>query len=172
MAIKPTQGIKKVLFFQAMDGAETTGDDLRLAFQQEHTLTLEREALEEATKDGSIKGAGEINASLSLTSFVAKDDATYNLLKESFKNNEMIQGWEVDVTEESSSGKYEAIYFQGTLTSFEESASTDGFSELSTDVAINLIPQEGEVTLTDAEFTAVQYAFRDFGELNAENSAG
>ena len=163
--VKPIQGMKKVLFFQAIDDATTDGNDLRLAFQTEHTLSMEREEIDELTKDGRLKDTGDISASIDLTAYVASGDSTYDLLKETFYNNKLIQVWEVDVTERVEGDKYPAIYAQGKLNSFEVSNGADGFAELSTTVAVNLTPQEGTVTLTDDEFTAVQYAFQDFGAL-------
>lgn len=167
--VKPIQGVKKVLFFQAMDDTTTDGSGLRLAFQTEHTLTQERETIEELTKDGNIKDTGEINASLSFTSYVAKNDPTFDLLQEAFNNNESLQVWEVDLTEKDEGDTYDSLYAQGKLTSFEVSNSADGFSELSTELAINLIPQKGPVTVSEAQFDAVQYAFKAFGELATEN---
>lgn len=167
--VKPIQGVKKVLFFQAMDDTTTDGSGLRLAFQTEHTLTQERETIEELTKDGNIKDTGEINASLSFTSYVAKNDPTFDLLQEAFNNNEALQVWEVDLTEKDEGDTYDSLYAQGKLTSFEVSNSADGFSELSTELAINLIPQKGPVTVSEAQFDAVQYAFKAFGELATEN---
>lgn len=167
--VKPIQGVKKVLFFQAMDDTTTDGSGLRLAFQTEHTLTQERETIEELTKDGNIKDTGEINASLSFTSYVAKNDPTFDLLQESFNNNEALQVWEVDLTEKDEGDTYDSLYAQGKLTSFEVSNSADGFSELSTELAINLIPQRGPVTVSEAQFDAVQYAFKAFGQLATEN---
>lgn len=168
--VKPIQGVKKVLFFQAMDDTTTDGSGLRLAFQTEHTLTQERETIEELTKDGNIKDAGDINASLSFTSYVAKNDPTFDLLQEAFNNNETLQVWEVDLTEKDEGETYDSLYAQGKLTSFEVSNSADGFSELSTELAINLIPQKGPVTVSEAQFDAVQYAFKAFGELAKENA--
>lgn len=161
--VQPIQGMKKVLFFQSMDDATSNGNDLRLAFQTEHTLSMEREEIDELTKDGRLKDTGDISASIELTSYVAENDATYELLKKSFKDNALIQAWEVDVTD-ATDGEYPATYVQGKLTNFEVSSSADGFAELSTTIAVNLTPQEGFVTLTPEEFTAVQYAFKDFGE--------
>ena len=168
--VKPIQGVKKVLFFQAMDDTTTDGSGLRLAFQTEHTLTQERETIEELTKDGNIKDTGDINASLSFTSYVAKNDPTFDLLQEAFNNNESLQVWEVDLTEKDEGETYDSLYAQGKLTSFEVSNSADGFSELSTELAINLIPQRGPVTVSEAQFDAVQYAFKAFGELATENA--
>lgn len=170
--VKPIQGVKKVLFFQSMDDTTTDGSGLRLAFQTEHTLSQERETIEELTKDGNIKDTGDINASLSFTSYVAKNDPTFDLLQESFNNNEEIQVWEVDLTEADEDNTYDSIYARGKLTNFEVSNSADGFSELSTEVAINLVPQRGPVTVSPLQFEAVQYAFKAFGELAAENGEG
>lgn len=167
--VKPIQGVKKVLFFQAMDDTTTDGSGLRLAFQTEHTLTQERETIEELTKDGNIKDTGDINASLSFTSYVAKNDPTFDLLQDAFNNNETLQVWEADLTERDEDDMYDSIYAQGKLTSFEVSNSADGFSELSTELAINLIPQRGPVNVSEAQFDAVQYAFKAFGELATEN---
>ncbi|AMQ66684.1 major tail protein [Bacillus phage Mgbh1] len=164
-APKPIKGQKKVLFFQSMDGTETDGNKLRLAFQTEHTLSRERELIEEMTKDGMIKDTGDMNTSLDITSFVAHGDATFELLRDSFEENKPLQCWEVDVTEESAEGKYDAVYMQGILESFEESNGAEDFVELSTTFQVNLTPQRGQVTLTPDQFSAVQYAFQDFGEL-------
>lgn len=58
--VQPIQGMKKVLFFQSMDDATANGNDLRLAFQTEHTLSMEREEIDELTKDGRLKDTGDI----------------------------------------------------------------------------------------------------------------
>lgn len=169
MNITPVKGQKKVLFFQSFDDAETDGNKLRLAFQTEHTLTKERETIEEATKDGIVKETSDqMNASIDLTAYVAKGDATYELLDESFDNNAPLQAWEVDVTEETVDGKYDAVYMQGQLENFEVSNDSEGFAELSTTFQVNLTPQRGQVSLTPDQFSAVQYAFKDFGELVGE----
>src|SRR5699024_8589108 len=97
--VKPIQGVKKVLFFQAMDDTTTDGSGLRLAFQTEHTLTQKIKTIEELTKDCNLKDTNEINASLIFNSYVAKNYPTFDLLQESFNNNESIQVWEVDLTE-------------------------------------------------------------------------
>lgn len=167
--ITPIKGQKKVLFFQAMDDTENDGNELRLAFQTEHTLSRERDLMEEMTKDGMIKMTNDQeNVSLDITAFVAKGDSTYELLRDSYAENKQLQVWEVDITEESSTGEYPAVYMQGYLENFEESAGAEDFSELSTTFQVNLSPQTGDVTLTPEQFSAVQYAFYDFGELAAE----
>lgn len=160
-----SKGQKTVLFFQAMDDATTDGNKLRLAFQTDHELSRERESIEEATKDGTLKDTGSENATLDITSYVVRNDATHKLLKDAYVNDEMLQCWEVDITEANSSGKYPATYMQGKLTNYNTSSGTDGYTELSTTFAVNLSPREGEVTLTPEQFTAVQYAFQDFGAL-------
>lgn len=168
MATKPIKGQKKVLFFQAMDDVATDGNLLRLAFQTEHTLTKERELIEEVTKDGTLKEMNDnVNASVDLTAYVAKGDATYELLESAFDSNEVLQMWEVDITEEAGAGAYAATYAQGQLESFEVSNDSEGYAELSTTFQINLTPQKGEVTLTPEQFSAIQYAFQDFGALAA-----
>src|SRR5699024_12078679 len=110
--------------------------------------------IEELTKDGNLKDTSEINATLSFTSYVAKNDPTFDLLQESFNNNETVQVWEVDLTEMDGENLYDSIYAQGKLTSFEVSNSADGFAELSTELAINLIPQRGPVTVRSEEHTS------------------
>lgn len=164
--LTPIKGQKKVLFFQSIDGIEVDGNKLRLAFQTEHSLSKERETIEEATKDGIIKETGDnLSASIDLTAYVAKGDATYELLEDSFDDNKPLQCWEVDITEESAEGKYDAIYMQGQLENFEVTNDSEGFAELSTTFQVNLKPQRGQVSLTEDQFNAVQYAFKDFGEL-------
>lgn len=163
-----SKGQKTVLFFQAMDDSSTDGNKLRLAFQTDHELSRERESIEEATKDGTLKDTGAENATLDITSYVVRNDATHKLLKDAYVNDEMLQCWEVDITEANSNGKYPATYMQGKLTNYNTSSGTDGYTELSTTFAVNLSPREGEVTLTPEQFTAVQYAFQDFGALASQ----
>lgn len=163
-----SKGQNTVLFFQDMDDTSTNGNDLRLAFQTSHSISRERSTTEEETKDGTLKDAGSENASIDITSYVVRDDATHQLLKDAYVSNREIQAWEVDITEESETGKYPATYMQGRLTNYNTSANADGYTELSTTFAVNLSPRDGSVSLSPEQFTAVQYAFKDFGELATE----
>lgn len=163
-----SRGQQTVLFFQDMDDTTTDGNQLRLAFQTSHSLNREKETLEEQTKDGTLKGVGNENASIDITSYVVRDDATHQLLKSAYVDGRTIQAWEVDISEESAAGQYPATYMQGNLTNYNTSSGTDGYTELSTTFAVNLSPRDGEVTLTPEQFTAVQYAFHDFGALASE----
>lgn len=163
-----SKGQNTVLFFQDMDDTSTNGNDLRLAFQTSHSISRERSTTEEQTKDGTLKDAGSENASIDITSYVVRDDATHQLLKDAYVSNREIQAWEVDITEEAETGKYPATYMQGRLTNYNTSANSDGYTELSTTFAVNLSPRDGSVSLTAEQFTAVQYAFKDFGELATE----
>lgn len=163
-----SKGQNTVLFFQDMDDTSTNGNDLRLAFQTSHSISRERSTTEEQTKDGTLKDAGSENASIDITSYVVRDDATHQLLKDAYVSNREIQAWEVDITEESETGKYPATYMQGRLTNYNTSANADGYTELSTTFAVNLSPRDGSVSLSPEQFTAVQYAFKDFGELATE----
>lgn len=160
-----SKGQKTVLFFQKLNDATTDGNKLRLAFQTDHSLSRERESIEEATKDGTLKDTGNESASFDITAYVSRDDATHKLVKDAYTNDELIQVWEVDITTPMESGKYPALYAQGKFTNYNTSSSVDGYTELSTTFAVNLTPQDGEVTLTPDQFSAVQYAFHDFGEL-------
>lgn len=163
-----SKGQNTVLFFQDMDDVNTDGNDLRLAFQTSHSISRERSTTEEQTKDGTLKDAGSENASIDITSYVVRNDATHQLLKEAYVSNREIQAWEVDITEETEDGKYPATYMQGRLTNYNTSANADGYTELSTTFAVNLSPRDGSVSLSAEQFTAVQYAFKDFGELATE----
>lgn len=163
-----SKGQNTVLFFQDMDDTSTDGNALRLAFQTSHSISRERSTTEEQTKDGTLKDAGSENASIDITSYVVRDDATHQLLKDAYVSNREIQAWEVDITEEAETGKYPATYMQGRLTNYNTSANSDGYTELSTTFAVNLSPRDGSVSLTAEQFTAVQYAFKDFGELATE----
>lgn len=168
MAKTVSKGQKTVLFFQAIDDANTDGNDLRLAFQTDHSLNRERETMEEQTKDGTLKDTGNESATIDITSYVVRNDATHQLLKKSYEEDLLLQAWEVDITEETTTGKYPATYMQGKLTNYNTSAGSDGYTELSTTFAVNLSPRSGEVSLTPEQFSAVQYAFKDFGALATE----
>lgn len=163
-----SRGQQTVLFFQDMDDTTADGNQLRLAFQTTHSLNREKETIEEQTKDGTLKGVGNENASIDITSYVVRDDATHQLLKDAYVDGRTLQAWEVDITEETTTGSYPATYMQGNLTSYNTSSGSDGYTELSTTFAVNLSPRDGEATLSPEQFTAVQYAFHDFGALATE----
>lgn len=167
---KAIKGINTVLFFQALGDQESDGNKLRLAFQTDHSISRERETIEEQTKDGMVKDTGNEDVSIDITSFVVRGDKTHELLKDSYVEDKTLQCWEVDITEQTEDGKYPATYMQGKLTNYNTSAGTDGYAELSTTFAVNLSPRDGHVTLTPEQFTAVQYAFHDFGAFAKENN--
>lgn len=164
--ISPIKGQNKVLFFQGMDDIETDGNKLRLAFQTEHSLSQERELIEESTKDGVLKEmSSNVNSSIDLTAYFAKNDTTAQLLQDAFENNKTLQIWEVDLTPTEVENSYDALYAQGSLENLEQSNGTEGYSEFSTTFQINLTPQKGRVELSPQSVADIQYAFNLFGQL-------
>lgn len=155
------QGKNKILLFRQL--SKDTEDAAKLVFQTEHTFTYSRDLNKIVTKDGTIIKVGELETEVSIDALQAKNDPVNKMLQDSVINGEKLEMWEVTVDEDlkTEDGKYPAIYVQGYLDSWETNAAVEDESTVSTTFNVEMDPQFGEATLTEAQEEAVQYAFRD-----------
>lgn len=155
------QGKNKVLLFRRL--ADQNKEAAKLVFQTEHTFSYSRSLDRIVTKDGTVVKVGELEAEVSIEAIQAKDDPVRDMLKEAVLKGEKLELWEVTVDEElkNEEGKYPAVYCQGYLDSFEDSAGAEDESTVSGNFIVELEPQFGFATLTEEQEEAVQYAFTD-----------
>jgi TP901-1 family phage major tail protein len=155
------EGKHKVLLFRRL--ADQNTEAAKLAFQTEHTFSYSRSLDRIVTKDGTIVKVGELESEVSIEAIQAKDDPVRDMLRNAVLKGEKLELWEVTVDEElkDTDGKYPAVYCQGYLDSWEDSAGAEDESTVSGNFIVELEPQFGYATLTEEQEQAVQYAFRD-----------
>lgn len=154
------KGINKIMLMRpySMRTTEAAG---RLAFQTEQEVSKTRDSEAIATKDGQITSSSELAIEISLTSIMAQEDSTRENLEKAFEDNELVEFWDINKSEDAADNKYPATYYQGFITEWTESASAEDNVEVSLTVSINGKGAKGEATLTDAQSSAVQYVFKD-----------
>lgn len=154
------QGKKLILLFRALKDASTQ-KGLKLAFQTEHSVDSSLNSDTTITKDGSITTGTSVEEEIPFTCIMGRDDDTAKMLKKAHRKGEVVEMWEVDITEKDSEGKYPAEYRQGLITSYSKTANAEDLIELSCTFKVNGTAQEGLVTLTEEQEEVVQYVFRD-----------
>lgn len=155
------QGKNRILLFRKL--SEQEGAAAKLVFQTSHTFSYNRSLDAIITKDGRIVKVGPLESEVSLEAIQAKNDPVSKMLKEAVIKGEKLELWEVSVDEElkTSDGKYPAVYAQGFLGSWEDSAGAEDEATVSSTFTVELEPQFGEATLTAEQEKAVQYVFKD-----------
>ncbi|MBU5267918.1 phage major tail protein, TP901-1 family [Virgibacillus proomii] len=167
--IKMQKGKNKILLFRLLEKQDE--EAAKLVFQTEHTFSYSRELERIVTKDGSLIHVGGLESEVAIEAIQAMDDPVANMLRQSVINGQKLEIWEVAVDDElkSPDNKYPAIYAQGYLDSWEDPANAEENAAISANFTVELEPQFGEATLTDAQQAAVQYAFQD---TQAESAGG
>lgn len=154
------QGKNVVLLWRKLKEEALTPAKLMI-FQTEHETSLSRDSDSTATKFGMIVKSGELEDEISFTSLVDKDDTIHEYLEEGIRDDEIMEVWEVDITEALESGKYPAWYRQGKITEFSKPANAEDLLEVSGTYVTNQKAQKGEATFTQEQMEAIQYAFKD-----------
>lgn len=156
---QPIKGLDRVLVFDKINGSSAG----TLAFETENSLSESRDTESTMTKGGRVTSGGGYEATLSCTTLVSASSATLTTLRTAIRKGTKIEGWRVDTSGGigEPTAKYPAIYFQGTVTSYEESAPAEGDAEASIEIAIDGVPQEGTTAFTKDQQESLQYAFKE-----------
>lgn len=153
-------GKDKILAFRLLDD-RSTKDGAKLALQTSHSWSYDRKAEVTQTKDGPVVTSGGLEVSLDLSAVTSNDELN-RMLKDSVVNGKKLEVWEIDLaSKKPTENKYKAIYAQGNLEKWSVPSDVNGLEELSTTMKIDGVPQEGELTLTQEQVSAIQYAFAD-----------
>ena len=160
------QGKNKVLLFRNLKEQENA-DGIKLVFQTGHTFTMSRAIDKVNTKDGSINKIGDLETEVSIEAVQAKSDSVGDMLRDSVVSGDVLEIWEVTIDEDlkDETGKYPAVYAQGNLDQWEWTADAEDESTISSTFFVNLNPQFGYTTLSEAQEEAVQYAFREIAKV-------
>lgn len=152
-------GKHKILAFRLLKDAKQK-KAVKLALQLEHTIKKERETNVTQTKDGPVVTAGGLETTIEITALSTRDEVNL-MLEKSVETGDKLEIWEIDLSSKGSDGKYDALYMQGNLKSWETPANVDDPVEISTEASIDGVPVAGKVSLTDEQQTQINYAFRD-----------
>lgn len=154
------KGIDSILLFRLLSEA-TKVDGAKLAFQTEHSSEKSRDTNSIKTKDGVLQSVGGIEVSLSATTIMTEDDELVAKLEKAMDKGELLEVWEIEKNAKKQGDKYEAVYYQGYLTSFKKTKNAEDLIELELEVAVNGVGAKGYATLNANQAEVVQYEFTD-----------
>lgn len=154
------KGIDSILLFRLLSEA-TKVDGAKLAFQTEHSSEKSRDTNSIKTKDGVLQSVGGIEVSLSATTIMTEDDELVAKLEKAMDKGELLEVWEIEKNAKKQGDKYEAVYYQGYLTSFKKTKNAEDLIELELEVAVNGVGAKGYATLNANQAEVVQYEFAD-----------
>lgn len=161
-------GSKIVYLFRILEEASTS-DATTLAFTTENSLSMSKDSDSVVTKDGSIVTPGAVEIEISATAILSKGDEMYGKLKNAMLDNKIVEIWEANLEEPVDEGtnKFKGTYFQGYLTEFEKTSSSEDHVECSTTFAINGTGADGNVTVSTEQQEIAAYVFTDTQKTGA-----
>lgn len=162
MFAEGVQGSRIVYLYRIAKDAATS-DGAVLAFVTENGRTKSKESESTITKDGPISTPGAVEQEITSTSILAKGDEMVEKLEDALDNGDLIEIWEANLDEpvEGGQNKFKGRYFQGYLTEFEKTSSSEEHVELSHTFAINGAGVKGDVTVSAEQQEVAAYAFKD-----------
>lgn len=169
MFAEAVAGKKIVYLYRVMkDAASLAGAGL--AFTTENSRTKSRDADATSTKDGVIRapsGGGEVE--ITASSILSKGDTLLESLEGAMDDGEIIEIWEANLDEpiENQTNQFKGKYFQGYLTEFELTSSSEDMVEVSLTFGINGTGAAGNVTVSEQQQAIADYVFRDTAKTGA-----
>ena len=167
--LKPIQGKKRILLFRLLKDA-SKAKAAKLAFQTEHEVSKTRDSETTETKDGAISTGQGLEEEITFSCIIADGDPTYDMLNQAMDENEILEIWEVNTSEEQD-GQYPGKYRQGIMTELTETANAEDLMEFEGTYKTNGLAQPGLITLSQEQKEVVQYAFRDTTEHTGADEA-
>ena len=153
----------KIVFLYRVYGSGDAG--AVLAYTTENGLSISNDADSTVTKDGTIRRPGEPEIEITATSYFKKGDALIGKLKAAVLNGTMVEVWRANLEDPASSStgntKFNGTYYQGYLTSFEETSNAEDMVEYSLTFGLNGKGADGQVTVSPSQQDEAQYAFAD-----------
>lgn len=161
------QGKKIIYLYRVLEEAATNPATL-IAFVTENGRTASKDSENTVTKDGNIRTPGAAEVEITSTSILSKGDTMLGKLEQAMYNDKVIEIWEVNLEEPGETdGTFKGRYFQGYLTEFEKTSSSEEAVECSLTFGINGIGVDGDVTVTTAQQEIANYTFKDTNKTGA-----
>ena len=161
------QGKQLIYLFRPLS-KEAENDAVAMAFttENERTKSVDFESTE--TKDGSILTPGAMEHEITATAILAAGDTMADDLEDACDNKELMEIWEANLAAPGTAeGTYKGRYFQGYLTEFSLTSSSEEHAEYSTTFAINGAGAKGDVTVTAEQQAVAAYVFKDTQKTGA-----
>lgn len=166
-AKKAVQGTKIMYLFRVLSKAATS-NATAMAFVTENERSKSKDVEATQTKDGAILTPGAVEGEISATAILSTEDTMVEELEDALDNNELMEIWEVNLEKPSDTeGKYKGRYFQGYLTEFTLSSSSEEAAEYETTFALNGSGVKGDVTVTAEQKAVAEYVFADTQKTGA-----
>lgn len=143
---------------------ETKKDAWIVRYTTENSLSKSKDSDSQPTKDGSIVTPGTVETTASVTSYFKIGDETIEKLEDALDNSERMQVWRINTKAVDSSDMCKATYYEGYLTSFEETSNAEDLAEYSMEFALEGSGAKGVVTF-DASEIAKGYEFKDTAKV-------
>lgn len=159
---------KKIIYLFRVASKAANSDAMAMAFTTENERTKSKDSDTVVTKDGTITIPGAVEQEITATALLAKGTTMTDDLEDALDNNELMEIWEVNLAEPNGTdGKYKGRYFQGYLTEFTLSSSSEDHAEYSTTFAINGTGAKGDVTVSAEQQEIATYVFKDSTKTGA-----
>ncbi len=156
---------KRIMYLYRVLAESATKDAEGLAFTTENSRTKSRDSDAVATKDGTIRVPGEVEAEISTTAlFADENDEMIAKLEKAIDDGSKLEIWEVNLDKPGNGedvGKYAAKYFWGYITSFELTSNSEDHVEAALDFGIEGCGDDGYATVTEKQLELAKYAFAD-----------
>ena len=154
---------KKMVYLYRLHKEAATVDGATLAFTTENGLSISKDADSTDTKDGSIRTPGQAEVEINSTSIFKKGDETPKKYEQACIDGDLFDIWranlEAPVT--GHTGQFEGRYYQGYLTSFEETSNAEDFVEYGLTFGVNGSGVAGNVTVPQDQQDIAGYVFQD-----------
>lgn len=155
----------RIIYLYRIRKDAATDNATAIAFTTENSRSKSRDSDTVTTKDGAIRVPGEVETEISATALYAgENDEMIGKIEAALDNGGKVEVWEVNLdkpgTGENSS-KFAAKYFQGYVTSFELTSSSEDYAEASLDFGLEGAGKDGYATVTDEQQEIAAYQFKD-----------
>jgi TP901-1 family phage major tail protein len=160
------QGKSIIYLFRILSEAASE-NAVAMAFTTENERSKSKDADVTATKDGSIRTPGAAEIEISATAVLSKGDTFTEKLEAAMDNDELIEIWEVNLEAPSTEGKFKGTYYQGYLTEFTLTSSSEEHAEYECTFAINGSGAKGDVTVSAEQQEVAAYVFTDTQKTGA-----
>lgn len=160
---------KKIVYLYRVKEDAATDDGTNIAFVTDNSRSISVDNDTVTTKDGTIHTPGDPEIEIESTSILSKTDTIISKLEAAMLENKLLQIWEanLDAPVTGEDDKFDGVYYEGYLTSFEKSSSAENYVECSLTFSINGKGAPGEVTVTQEQQEVADYVFVDTPKTGA-----
>lgn len=161
------QGKDIVFLVQATDAA-LAADGYLIANQTDGSHSIENDVLDESTKFGRIVGYGQNSESFEITAYGESADPAQEAILNAIRDKKQLKVWKVNLNL-NADDTHDAFFAYTIVESVEESASQDGFVEVSSTLQVIDQSKKGTIPALPAEvIDFAKYGFEAPGEATGE----